>query len=120
MTDFLIANYSPGYIAVSTLHFACPALAAALTEFGGYDHGDKYVFPADHRDQVAAILATAERIPNRTRELEDAEAAQYGLVRQEDLAAGPHPLGDPVGTVPGGTVYASHLDGSTVTIYDKS
>jgi len=120
MTNPQITDYSPGYIAVSTLHFTYPALAAALTDLDGHDHGDKYVFPANRRADVAAILATAERIPNRARDLEDAEAARHGLVRDEDLPRGPHPLGHAAGTVPGGTVYTSHLDGSAVTVYDKS
>jgi hypothetical protein len=120
MTDWLVTDYSPGYIAVGLVHFQIPALAAALTDLDGYDHGDKYVFAADRRDQVAAILATAERILNRARELEDAEAVQYGLVRGEDLPRGGHPLGRQAGTVPGGTVYSDELGDGTVTIYDRS
>lgn len=119
-TTWLIQNYNKDWITVSKLHFTIPALAAALPELNGHDHSDKYLIPAQHRDRVTAILETSKRIPHRTRDQETADAAQYGLIRDEDLPHNGHPLGHKTGTVIGGTTYNSHLDAGSITLYDRS
>jgi len=116
----LVHDYSPGWIAVSKLHFDMPGLADAFDRLGGHDASDCYLIPAEHRAAVVTILDTTELIARRDRDAEDVEAAQYGLTRGDQPGRSSHPLGHRIANVPGGTVYSDGISGGTVTIYDRS
>jgi hypothetical protein len=116
----LVYDYSPGWIAVSKLHFDMPGLADALDRLGGHDESDCYLIPAEHRAEVITILNTADLIPRGERDAEDVEAVRYGLTRGDQPGLSSHPLGQRIANVPGGTVYTDGISGGTVTIYDRS